>query len=79
MFKLFFPLAVLCFLATCFGQTFQYSHGWTSGKRALNTNRDNDISEMLQQDGERKLERCIESFVKLLIFNTIYISIIFSA
>nr|AQX83391.1 plastid corazonin [Bactrocera dorsalis] len=66
MFKLFFSLAVLCFLATCFGQTFQYSHGWTSGKRAVNTHRDNDIAEMLQQDGDRKLERCLMQLQYLL-------------
>ncbi|XP_017462084.1 PREDICTED: pro-corazonin [Rhagoletis zephyria] len=61
MLKLFLSLVVLCFVATSFGQTFQYSHGWTNGKRALSTHRDVDISEMLgvQQDGDRRLERCL--------------------
>lgn len=59
MFKLFISLAVLCLVATCFGQTFQYSHGWTSGKRA---HRDSEAPEIysLQQDGDRKLERYVE-------------------
>lgn len=68
MFKLFLSLAVLCCATACFGQTFQYSHGWTNGKRAFNAHRDDDTPEIfgIQQDGDRKLERCVMQLQQLL-------------
>ncbi|XP_067617383.1 pro-corazonin isoform X2 [Eurosta solidaginis] len=68
MFKLFLSLVALCCVASCAGQTFQYSHGWTNGKRAFNAHRNDDISELLgsQQSYDHRLERCLMQLQHLL-------------
>lgn len=61
------PLLIFLFSMACMGQTFQYSRGWTNGKRAntattLNNlfhKDDESISELfeVQDANERRLER----------------------
>ncbi|KAM7361916.1 corazonin [Cochliomyia hominivorax] len=72
-----FPLFIFLFSMACMGQTFQYSRGWTNGKRAntattLNNlfHKDDDgMPELFEvQDlNEKRLERCIlqlQRFIK---------------
>lgn len=58
------PLLIFLFSMACMGQTFQYSRGWTNGKRASPLNNlfhkdDESISELfeVQDANERKLEK----------------------
>ncbi|XP_037956941.1 pro-corazonin-like [Teleopsis dalmanni] len=64
---LMLPLLLFTFFSmACMGQTFQYSRGWTNGKRAnLGTGAaryrdESNIPELMElQGGERKLEKCL--------------------
>ncbi|KAI8129923.1 hypothetical protein FF38_03411 [Lucilia cuprina] len=64
------PLLIFLFSMACMGQTFQYSRGWTNGKRAgaattlnnlLHNKEDDGMSELfeVQEANERRLERCL--------------------
>ncbi|XP_055908687.1 pro-corazonin-like [Eupeodes corollae] len=66
-------LAVFCVISfaviiSCMGQTFQYSRGWTNGKRSSSHMHENPaISEMFEaQESERHLEKCIIQLQRLI-------------
>ncbi|KAH8408005.1 hypothetical protein KR222_010716 [Zaprionus bogoriensis] len=64
---LLLPLFLFTLSMVCMGQTFQYSRGWTNGKRAppaaFLTNGHNlgllDLYEMQDAPSDRRLERCL--------------------
>ncbi|XP_055848099.1 pro-corazonin-like [Episyrphus balteatus] len=60
----FVILALVSFavIISCMGQTFQYSRGWTNGKRSSShLHEDPAIAEIFEvpTESERRLERCI--------------------
>ncbi|XP_034486864.1 pro-corazonin [Drosophila innubila] len=64
---LLLPLFLFTLSMVCMGQTFQYSRGWTNGKRAppatVLTNGHNlgllDLYDIQDTPNDRKLERCL--------------------
>ncbi|XP_017873394.1 PREDICTED: pro-corazonin [Drosophila arizonae] len=64
---LLLPLFLFTLSMVCMGQTFQYSRGWTNGKRAtpsalLNSGHNLgllDAFEMQEKSSDVKLERCL--------------------
>ena len=67
---IFLPLLIFLFSMACMGQTFQYSRGWTNGKRANNAppatalnglfhKDDDNLAELfeVQEANDRRLER----------------------
>ncbi|XP_016992114.1 pro-corazonin [Drosophila rhopaloa] len=79
---LLLPLFLFTLSMACMGQTFQYSRGWTNGKRALSPaspllanghfHRSNelgftDLYDLQDWSSERKLERCLSQLQRSLI------------
>ncbi|KAH8332761.1 hypothetical protein KR074_010401 [Drosophila pseudoananassae] len=79
---LLLPLFLFTLSMACMGQTFQYSRGWTNGKRALNTgspilsnghlHRTNDLSfsdlyDLQDWGSDRRLERCLTQLQRSLL------------
>lgn len=50
------PIMILAMVVCCMGQTFQYSRGWTNGKRS-DTHADESTELMIDADWEKKLEK----------------------
>ncbi|KAH8383854.1 hypothetical protein KR009_010895 [Drosophila setifemur] len=79
---LLLPLFLFTLSMACMGQTFQYSRGWTNGKRALNPatpllpnghfHRNNELGyadfyDLQEWSGEHRLERCLSQLQRSLI------------
>ncbi|KAH8301303.1 hypothetical protein KR018_007231 [Drosophila ironensis] len=79
---LLLPLFLFTLSMACMGQTFQYSRGWTNGKRALNPgspllasahfHRNNelgysDLYDFQDWSSERRLERCLAQLQRSLL------------
>ncbi|KAI8043860.1 pro-corazonin [Drosophila gunungcola] len=79
---LLLPLFLFTLSMACMGQTFQYSRGWTNGKRALSPgtpllanghfHRSNelgltDLYDLQDWSSERRLERCLSQLQRSLI------------
>ncbi|XP_055389252.1 pro-corazonin [Condylostylus longicornis] len=58
------PLLLLSIAITCMGQTFQYSRGWTNGKRS-NTH-DGTFQDLIEIETEKKLEKCLYSLQRFI-------------
>ncbi|TMW49442.1 hypothetical protein DOY81_005452 [Sarcophaga bullata] len=82
---IFLPLLIFLFSMACMGQTFQYSRGWTNGKRAGNSasstalnglfHKDDDgLAEFfeVQEANDRRLERCL-SQLQHLVHNPLFL------
>ncbi|XP_017076674.1 pro-corazonin [Drosophila eugracilis] len=79
---LLLPLFLFTLSMACMGQTFQYSRGWTNGKRSFNSasplltnghfHRGNDLGftelyDLQDWSSERRLERCLSQLQRSLI------------
>ncbi|XP_017046793.1 pro-corazonin [Drosophila ficusphila] len=79
---LLLPLFLFTLSMACMGQTFQYSRGWTNGKRALSPgspllanahfHRSNelgltDLYDLQDWSSDRRLERCLSQLQRSLI------------
>ncbi|XP_023175596.2 pro-corazonin [Drosophila hydei] len=70
---LLLPLFLFTLSMACMGQTFQYSRGWTNGKRAppsalLNSGHNLgmlDVFEMQEKPSDIKLDRCLMQLQRL--------------
>ena len=52
------PLVLLAAIICCMGQTFQYSRGWTNGKRSNSHFReDTGFPDLIEIETEKKLEK----------------------
>ncbi|CAD7089956.1 unnamed protein product [Hermetia illucens] len=58
------PIMILAMVVCCMGQTFQYSRGWTNGKRS-DTHADESTELMIDADWEKKLEKCLYTLQRI--------------
>ncbi|XP_055852660.1 pro-corazonin-like [Episyrphus balteatus] len=64
-----FSLVSFIVIMSCMGQTFQYSRGWTNGKRSSShLHEDPAIAEVFEipSESERRLEKCIIQLQRLI-------------
>ncbi|XP_055907297.1 pro-corazonin-like [Eupeodes corollae] len=63
-----FSLVSFVVIISCMGQTFQYSRGWTNGKRSpAHLHEDPTMAEIFEvPESERRLEKCIIQLQRLI-------------